>query len=383
MADQPAACDPGAPQPVVITGMAATCAFGDGTAALLDGVLLGTPAFATPARFATASCRARAAAMLPGDPAVAAELSATIASACEQAGLTETSRCTAPLLLALHADPAAAREPAPASVIGDVAAQVTKLAALADPVRVYLNACVASSSAVADAAAMIAVGLAEQVIVGAGHFVDADTYLVFDAGRTLAKDGQVRPFSAGRQGMLLGDATAAVVLESAASARRRDATPLAILAGWGRAGDAFHVVQPHPEGTGLARAIAAALRRGQVTGADIGYINANGTGTTFSDASEAAALHLAFGARASEIPVSSTKSVHGHALEASALLELIVTVLALRAGLLPVNAGYLAPDDACRLDLVLGQAREATVRHALTLNAAFGGACTALLVAAP
>lgn len=378
MADQPAAVR----SPVVITGMAATCALGHGTAALLDGVLLGTPAFGTPARFATGRCRAQAAAMLPGDPPVAAELGATIESACEQAGLTEISRCAAPLLLALHADPAAAREPAPASVIGDVAAQVTKLAGLADPVRVYLNACVASSSAVADAAAMIAAGRADQVIVGAGHFVDADTYLVFDAGRTLAKDGRVRPFSAGRQGMLLGDATAAVVLESAASAARRDVTPLATLAGWGRAGDAFHVVQPHPEGAGLARAITAALHRGQVAAADIGYINANGTGTSFSDASEAAALHLAFGASASQIPVSSTKSVHGHALEASALLELVVTVLALRAGMAPVNAGYLGPDDACHLNLVLGQAREAPIRHALTLNAAFGGACTALLVAA-
>ena len=368
---------------VVITGMAATCALGHGTKALLDGVLLGTPAFAAPARFATGGCRAQAAAMLPGDPQVAAELSATIASACEQAGLPETNRCAAPLLLALHADPAAAREAAPASVIGDVAAAVSKLGGLADPVRVYLNACVASSSAVADAAAMIAASQAEQVIVAAGHFVDADTYLVFDAGRTLARDGQVRPFSAGRQGMLLGDATAAVVLESAVSASRRDALPLARLAGWGRAGDAYHVVQPHPEGAGLARAITAALRRGQVTGSGIGYINASGTGTTFSDASEAAALHLAFGATAMQIPVSSTKSVHGHALEASALLELIVTVLALRAGMAPVNAGYLGPAEDCRLDLVLGEARETPIRHALTLNAAFGGACTALLVAAP
>ena len=93
--------------------------------------------------------------------------------------------------------------------------------------------------------------------------------------------------------MLLGDGLAAVVVESAQAASLRGAEALAVLAGWGRAGDAFHVVQPHPEGTGLARAITAALDRGKVAPAEIGYINANGSGTAFADASEAAAIHRA------------------------------------------------------------------------------------------
>ena len=194
--------------------------------------------------------------------------------------------------------------------------------------------------------------------------------------------GQVRPFSAGRQGLLLGDGAVAVVLERADAAQRRGVPALAFLAGWGRAGDAYHVCQPRPDGTGLARAITAALSRARVEGADVGYVNANGTGTTFSDAAESAAIHLALGARAGTIPVSSTKSVHGDALEASALLEFVVTVLSLRAGLLPVNAGFLAPDEDCQLNLVLGAAREVRARYALSLNAAFGGANTALLVEA-
>jgi len=98
---------------------------------------------------------------------------------------------------------------------------------------------------------------------------------------------------------------------------------------------------------------------------------------------EVAALYRAFGPRAGHVPVSSTKSVHGQALEASALLELIITMLALREGQLPVNAGYLGPDEDCRLDLVVDQPRPASARYALSLNAAFGGANTALLVGAP
>jgi 3-oxoacyl-[acyl-carrier-protein] synthase II len=217
----------------------------------------------------------------------------------------------------------------------------------------------------------------------AGYLVDADSFALFDGGRVLARDGRVRPFSAGRQGMLLGDGVAAAVLESAGAARRRDAPVSAWLAGWGRAGDAYHVVQPSPDGSGLARAIGAAMRRAGMEPADIGYVNASGSGTGYADASEAAALHRALGGHAAKVPVSSTKSVHGHALEASALLELVLTVLALRAGFLPVNAGFLAPDADCGLELVLDPAREARCRYALSLNAAFGGASTALLVAVP
>lgn len=367
---------------VAVTGFGVTSAFGRGTAPLLDGVMAGRPAFSQSARFDTSGCRARAAAELAGVADLTAELPAVIASACEAAGLDAHAREAARLLLALHTDQAAARDPAASNVNGDSAIRIAARAGMPLPRQVYVNACVASSSAVADAAAMICANRAEIVVVAAGFVVDADIFCLFDAGRTLAKDGQVRPFSAGRQGLLLGDGAVAVVLERADAAQRRGVPALAFLAGWGRAGDAYHVCQPRPDGTGLARAITAALSRARVEGADVGYVNANGTGTTFSDAAESAAIHLALGARAGTIPVSSTKSVHGHALEASALLEFVVTVLSLRAGLLPVNAGFLAPDEDCQLNLVLGAAREVRARYALSLNAAFGGANTALLVEA-
>jgi 3-oxoacyl-[acyl-carrier-protein] synthase II len=378
MGDAPAA----ASARVAITGMSATSAFGRGTDPLLAGALSGRAAFAQATRFSVQRRRAKAAAELPGNPVLGDELAAAIGAACDMAGLLAGERGSATLLLALHTDAVAARQAGAPSVAGNTAAVVAARTGLPQAPRVYATACVAASTAIADAAAMIVSGRADQVVVAAGYLVDEDSFALFDGGRVLARDGQVRPFSSGRQGLLLGDGIAAVVLESATSARRRGASPLAWLAGWGRAGDAFHVCQPSPEGNGLALAIGAALRRAGVGPAVVGYVNANGSGTGYADASEAAALRRALGSHAGEVRVSSTKSVHGHALEASALLELVLTVLVLRTGRLPVNAGFLAPDEDCRLNLVLGTAAEVRCRHALTLNAAFGGASTALLVAA-
>lgn len=354
---------------VVITGLSVLSAFGRGPDALLERAFAGTTAFVPVSRFDTGHRRTGVAATLPGEPVLADELVDAIGFACADAGL---ERADCPLLLAAHADRANA------ATATDVAARTGSR----PPARTYTAACVAASTAVADAATMIAAGRAERVVVAAGYLVDADTFAVFDAGRALARDGRVRPFSLGRQGMVLGDAVAAVVLESASAARLREAPAKATLAGWGRAGDAYHVCQPRPDGSGLARAAGSALRRAGVAPHEVGYVNANGTGTVFSDAAEAAALRLVFGADAERVPVSSTKSTHGHALEASGLLELVCTVLALRTGRLPVNAGFVEPDADCRLDLVLDQPRHAGPRYALSLNAAFGGANTALLVGA-
>jgi 3-oxoacyl-(acyl-carrier-protein) synthase len=221
------------------------------------------------------------------------------------------------------------------------------------------------------------------VVVVGGYLVDPDQFALFDAGRVLADDGQVRPFSAGRRGLLLGDGVGAVVIESAESARARRAVPLVRLAGWGRTGDAYHPCQPHPQGYGLARAVGAALQRAGIRAEDLGYLNAHGSGTGQSDPAETNALRLSLGDAVATVPVSSTKSLHGQALEASGVLELIVTILAARKGILPINAGYLGVDDACRLNLVLGEPLAATPEYAMSLNAAFGGANTALVIGLP
>ncbi|MGW4501880.1 beta-ketoacyl synthase N-terminal-like domain-containing protein [Micromonospora sp. NPDC004336] len=353
---------------VQLTGVHATSALGRGADAQLAGALAGTPAFRPVDRFDTASRRVDAAATLPDVGDLAEELAEAVDAACRAAGLDAGRRAGTALLLAVHGG-------------AHVPALTTGLAArtgLTGPTRAYTTACVSASSAVADAAALIRRGDADRVVVAAGYLVEPDQYALFDAGRALATDGAVRPFSAGRTGLLLGDGVAAVVLEAAAVAR----TPVADLLGWGRAGDAFHPCRPEPGGRGLARAVTAALRRAGLAAEEIGYVNANATGTGHSDASEAAALRVAFGAAADRVPVSSTKALHGHALEASGLLELVVTVLALRHRKLPVNAGWAGRDPACPVDVIRDAPRPATTGYALSLNAAFGGANTALLVGA-
>ncbi|MEV4719057.1 beta-ketoacyl synthase N-terminal-like domain-containing protein [Micromonospora noduli] len=368
-----------------LTGVYAVSALGRGADAQLAGALAGVPAFGPVDRFDTAARRVTVAATVPEVATLPDELAAAIDGACRAAGLDRAQRAGCALLLAVHGGPTLgagpvagagpALGPAPAVLAGQLAARC----GLSGHTRVYTSACVSASTAVADAAARITRGDVERVVVAAGYLVEPDQFALFDAGRALAVDGAVRPFSAGRRGLLLGDGVAAVVLESS-TGRRRGVDPVATVVGWGRAGDAFHPCQPEPGGTGLARAVGGALRRAGLPPQSVGYVNANATGTAQSDTAEAAALRRALGGHADRVPVSSTKSVHGHALEASGLLELVVTALALRHGELPVNAGWLAQDESCPLNVVKDGPRRTTATHALTLNAAFGGANTALLV---
>jgi 3-oxoacyl-(acyl-carrier-protein) synthase len=380
------------PGEVVLTGAAVLSAFGRGMTALADGLDAGTPAFQPVDRFDVTGRRVGVAAAMPGSPVLTDELVRVVDEACDEAKLSTAERAGAPLFLALHADPAIARAAEAdrrrhsSTAFTATLAAATGLAGdlpLAAGLRAYTSACVAASTAVADAAAAVARGDLDRVVVAGGYLVDADQFSLFDAGRALSTDGQVRPFSDGRRGLLLGDGVAAVVVESAAAARERGVPALARVAGWGRAGDAYHPCQPHPQGHGLARAVDAALQRAGIGPQDVGYVNAHGSGTVQSDAAEATALHTALGAHAAGVPVSSTKSLHGQALEASGVLELIVTLHALRSGRLPVNAGFLAADEHCPLNLVLDGFTVANPSYALTLNAAFGGANTALLVGMP
>ncbi|HZN19408.1 MAG TPA: beta-ketoacyl synthase N-terminal-like domain-containing protein [Micromonosporaceae bacterium] len=381
--------EPGAAAQVeaaVVSGMAALSAFGRGVDPLFSAALAGQSAFQRISRFDVSARRVDVAATLPGSPVLLDELVGAVDEACDAAELSPADRAGCPLFLAVHGDPALAR--APAAEKGglgadSLAAAVTAKCGLSGSVRAYTSACVAASTAVADAAALVARGRLPRVAVAAGYLVESDQFALFDAGRAMAQDGQVRPFSAHRTGLLLGDGVAAIVVEARSAARRRGAPVLARLAGWGRAGDAYHVCQPRPDGAGLARAIGAALDRGGATPADIGYVNAHGSGTPQSDRAEAAAIHRALGGYAEGVPISSSKSVHGQALEASGLLELVITVLAVRHGRLPVNAGFLAPDSECRLDVIVDGPRTVSPEYALSLNAAFGGANTALLVGAP
>jgi 3-oxoacyl-[acyl-carrier-protein] synthase II len=252
---------------------------------------------------------------------------------------------------------------------------------LVGPRLTFTNACVASAAAIVHACRLISSGRIDVAVCAGGYLVEEETFGKFDSGRALSRDGMVRPFSLDRSGLLLGDGVAAVVLESAEHARRRGARPLATVVGWGAATDAHHIAQPHPEGVGLARAARQALRlAGDPDGASVGYVNAHGTGTKYNDGAETRGLRAAFPERAESIPVSSTKSTTGHLLEAAGVVEFVITMLALTDGVLPPTAGFTRPDPECDLDYVPNQPRRADPRRALTINAAFGGANTALVL---
>lgn len=238
-----------AARPVVVTAIDAVTACGRGTAALAEAVFTGADSFSEVDRFDVSARRTTRAAQLPGTPDLAAELRAVVRGAITAAGLTDEQLVDTPLMFAGTPDRAAARPGGaerPELRAGALAAALAADTGLNGVLRTYTTACVAASTAVADAAALISTGRLDRVVVAAGYFLEADRFTLFDSARALAADGRLRPFSTGRQGMVLGDAAVAVVLEAEPAATGRGREPLARLAGWGRAGDAYHVSQPHP-----------------------------------------------------------------------------------------------------------------------------------------
>jgi nodulation protein E len=162
-----------------------------------------------------------------------------------------------------------------------------------------------------------------------------------------------------------------LILEPLDAALARGAAVLGEIVGFGMSADAHHVTQPSAEGAALA--ISAALEDGGLAPGQIGYVNAHGTGTAVNDPVETAALRLVFGEHAGRLAVSSTKSMHGHALGAAGALEAVATVLALRDGVLPPTANFTEADPECDLDVIPNQARRAEVEYAISNSFAFGG----------
>jgi 3-oxoacyl-[acyl-carrier-protein] synthase II len=378
---------------VVVTGYGVRTARGFGADALRAGVFAGRQDFGEVSRFDTEGFHSRIAATSGGTstPALLPVLGEVADAAVAMAGLP-AGRDTAVLLGTAGDFTAVTRYWASGGTdVGGVTESVPALLADAlaarlgarGPRMAFTNACVASATALITGCRLIASGRAESVVCAGGYLVERENQAKFDSGWALSRDGAVRPFSAKRSGLLLGDGVAAVVLESAASAKERGAQALAKVPGWGMASDAHHVARPHPGARGLVAAARSALvRAGDGAGELVGYVNAHGTGTQHNDLAETVGLHEIFGARAGDVPVSSTKGVTGHMLEGSGAVEFVITLLALLDGVLPPTAGFTEPDPGCDLDYLPNEPRELRVRRALSVNAAFGGANTALLLEA-
>ncbi|MDH4992152.1 beta-ketoacyl-[acyl-carrier-protein] synthase family protein [Aquamicrobium lusatiense] len=259
----------------------------------------------------------------------------------------------------------------PKAMPGAPAGHVSMSLGLRGPVFGVTSACASSNHAIASAVDQIRLGRADVMLAGG-----TDAPMVWgilkgwEALRVLSPD-TCRPFSADRQGLVLGEGAGMVVLESYDHAVARGADILAEVAGSGFSGDASDIVAPTIEGP--ERAMRACLADAGLNPEEIDYLNAHGTGTKANDQIETAAIKRVFGDHAYKLSVSSTKSMHAHCLGASGALELIACVMAIREGIVPPTANYREPDPDCDLDITPNTARERKVRATISNAFAFGG----------
>jgi nodulation protein E len=251
------------------------------------------------------------------------------------------------------------------------ASRVSFECGITGPVYTVSTACSSANHALGQAFWMVRGGQVEVALAGGSEAPFCTGFLkAWEAMRVVAPD-TCRPFSRGRRGLILGEGAAVLVLEPLERARARGAAILGEIAGFGMSSDAFHITQP--SAAGAAQAMRAALADAAITPDAVGYINAHGTGTQANDATETKAIRAVFGSHSSALKVSSTKSMHGHALGAAGGLEAAATVGALHHGLIPPTANFTEPDPACDLDVVPNTPVAAEIEWALSNSFAFGG----------
>lgn len=254
------------------------------------------------------------------------------------------------------------------------------------PVSNCLTACAASSQAIGEAAEIIRRGQADVMISGGTHSmihplgVAGFNLLTALSTRNDDPQGASRPFDKDRDGFVLSEGAGVVVLEELEHARRRGAVILAELAGYGCTADAFRLTDPRPDGGGAIRAMRGALTDAGLRPDEIDYVNAHGTSTQLNDQVETAAIKEVFGAGAAKLPVSSIKSMLGHMIAAAGAVELIISALTIRDGILPPTLNYRTPDPTCDLDYVPNTARRKRVSVVLSNSFGFGGQNIALVV---
>ena len=248
------------------------------------------------------------------------------------------------------------------------------------PLSSQCTACAASNMAIGEGADAIRLDRADVMLCGGTEAGITRVGIAgFGAMRALSRRNDdpkraSRPFDAERDGFVMGEAGAVVVLEELEHARARGAKVYAELVGYGVSSDANHITEPDPSGTNPARAMRMALADGSVDPSRVGYINAHGTSTPLGDASETRVIKLALGEeKAREVPISSTKGATGHCLGAAGAVEAIFTVLATQRGVLPPTINYEFEDPACDLDYIPNESRESPIEIGVSNSFGFGG----------
>ena len=241
------------------------------------------------------------------------------------------------------------------------------------------SACASGADGIGTALLMLKAGMIDAALAGGAETTVCTTGVAaFDRVGAMSRRNEdfsmtPQPFDRNRDGLVMGEGAGVLVLETESHAKARGANILAELAGYGATADAFHVTAPHENGEGGSAAMRMALASAKATVDDLGYINAHGTGTSLNDQSETRAIKAAFGEKAYEIPISSTKSMTGHMMGATGALEAIFCVQAIREGVLPPTVHYETPDPECDLDYIPNQAREKKINLAISNAFGFGG----------
>jgi len=256
------------------------------------------------------------------------------------------------------------------------------------PNSTIVTACAASANAIGDAAAMIQRGAADVMVAG-GAEASVTRFAMggFAQARALSTnnddpEGASRPFDADRDGFIMGEGGAILILEELEHAKARGAKIYGEFRGYGMSADGYHITLPRPGGAGAARAMEGAMADAGLGPGDIDYINAHGTSTDANDRTETSAIKIAFGDGAYDVPISSTKSMTAHLLGAAGAIEALMCVLAIRDGVIPPTINYTTPDPDCDLDYVPNVKREVPISTAMSNSFGFGGHNVSLIFAA-
>jgi 3-oxoacyl-[acyl-carrier-protein] synthase II len=267
-----------------------------------------------------------------------------------------------------------------------LASRLAAIFRIEGPSATVQTACTSSAQAIGEASRAIARGTVDIALAGGADCIVSPIeiqlfcLLGVMSKRNDAPESASRPFDAHRDGFVMGEGAGFLVLEEAEHARRRGATIVAELAGYGSFCDAYRITDEAPDGRGAIRAMQAAIASAGLVASDIDYVNAHGTSTPMNDRVETAAIKQVFGAHARRLAVSSTKSMIGHTISAAGAIELVATVLAVRDGQVPPTINYDVPDPDCDLDYVPNVAIGAPLRAAISNSFGFGGHNDCLLV---
>jgi beta-ketoacyl-acyl-carrier-protein synthase II len=247
------------------------------------------------------------------------------------------------------------------------------------PTMAIVSACASGADSIGMAFKLIRGGEIEAAIAGASEAAVSSVGIgAFDRLGAMSRrnddySNTPQPFDKNRDGLVMGEGAAILILEELEHAKARNAHIIAELAGYAATGDAFHITAPEEKGVGSAAAMRLALQDAKLDVSDVGYISAHGTGTPLNDAAETRAIKAAFGPKAYDVPVSSTKSMTGHIMGMTGALEVIFCALAIRDGVLPPTIHYQTPDPECDLDYIPNTAREKQVSTAISNAFGFGG----------